>query len=87
MVVCCKCGEAATSCCLYLELPAEQVLTKLAGDMWLAATAAYKAGDAAGLSQHGGRLLQLLLDMDALLASVPCACLHPCSVCVPARPT
>lgn len=49
------------------------MLTKLAGDMWLAAAAAYRAGDAAGVSEHGGRLLQLLLDMDALLASVPCA--------------
>ena len=49
------------------------MLTKLAGDMWLAVTAAYKAGDAAGVSEHGGRLLQLLLDMDTLLASVPCA--------------
>ena len=52
---------------------AVKVLTKLAGDMWLAAAAAYKAGDPAGVSEHGGRLLQLLLDMDALLASVPCA--------------
>lgn len=53
-----------------LELGA-QVLTKLAGEMWLAVGAAYKAGDAKGVAQHGGRLLQLLLDMDALLASVP----------------
>jgi hypothetical protein len=49
------------------------VLTKLAGDMWLAAAAAYKAGEVAGLREHGGRLLQLLLDLDELLASVPCA--------------
>lgn len=52
-------------CCL------TQVLTKLATEMWLATGAAYKAGDAEGLAEHGGRLLQLLLDMDTLLASVP----------------
>ena len=59
-----RCQHAVRAC--------GQVLTKLAGEMWAAAAAAYKAGDVAEMEAHGGRLLQLLLDMDALLASVPC---------------
>ncbi len=60
------------TCHLLGDCCAAQVLTKLAGDMWLATASAYKAGDVAGVAAHGARLLQLLLDMDELLASVPC---------------
>lgn len=47
------------------------MLTKLATEVWLAVVAAYRAGNAAEVGSRGAQLLRLILDMDALLTSVP----------------
>ena len=46
-----------------------QIMSNLGQEIHKAAAAAYKAGDMAGFKKHSGRFLELLLDVDALLAT------------------
>lgn len=46
-----------------------QIMSNLGQEIHKAAAAAYKAGDMAGFKKHSGCFLELLLDVDALLAT------------------
>lgn len=46
-----------------------QIMTNLGQEIHKAAAKAYKAGDMAGFKKHSARFLELLLDVDALLAT------------------